>query len=153
MRAMPSRWWGRRVLPSLPARSTFQPASEHDRDCLHRDEQPARVATLSVGFSPVTLAPPRRKANQPTLAAWTVEARELRPPKEVIPILWRLVTTLPVTCTRKPWKKWRAMRSAGRSKCPTKCSRAGVRSQSDSWKPPPAWSGQSRCKRGTLPLR
>ena len=65
MRAMPSRWWGRRVLPSLPARSTFQPASEHDRDCLHRDEQPARVATLSVGFSPVTLAPPKAQG-QPT---------------------------------------------------------------------------------------
>ena len=105
MRAMPSRWWGRRVLPSLPARSTFQPASEHDRDCLHRDEQPARVATLSVGFSPVTLAPPRRKANQPTLAAWAVEARELRPPKEVIPILWRLVTTLPVTCAAEVLEK------------------------------------------------
>ena len=70
-----------------------------------RGEQPARVATLSIRFSPVTLAPPRRKANQPTLAVWAVEARELRPPKGVMPILWRLVTTLPVTCAEEALEK------------------------------------------------
>jgi hypothetical protein len=70
-----------------------------------RGEQPARVATLSIRFSPVTLAPQRRKANQPTLAVWAVEARELRPPKGVMPILWRLVTTLPVTCAEEALEK------------------------------------------------
>jgi hypothetical protein len=70
-----------------------------------RGEQPARVATLSIRFSPVTLAPQRRKANQPTLAVWAVEARELRPPKGVMPIRWRLVTTLPVTCAEEALEK------------------------------------------------
>src|ERR1019366_4287154 len=77
-----------------------------------RGEQPARLATLSIRFSPATLAPPRRKASQPTLAVWAVEAREMRPPKGVTPILWRLVTTLPVTGVEEALEKvaWYAQR-------------------------------------------
>ena len=77
-----------------------------------RGEQPARLATLSIRFSPATLAPPRRKASQPTLAVWAIEAREMRPPKGVTPILWRLVTTLPVTCAEEALEKvaWYAQR-------------------------------------------
>ena len=77
-----------------------------------RGEQPARLATLSIRFSPATLAPPRRKASQPPLAVWAIEAREMRPPKGVTPILWRLVTTLPVTCAEEALEKvaWYAQR-------------------------------------------
>jgi hypothetical protein len=77
-----------------------------------RGEQPARLATLSIRFSPVTLAPPGRKADQPLLGVWAVEAREGRPPKGVTPIRWQLVTTLPVTCAEEALEKvaWYAQR-------------------------------------------
>ena len=57
-------------------------------------------------------SPPRRKAEQPPLVVWAVEARERRPPKGVTPILWRLVTTLPVTSAAEALEKvaWYAQR-------------------------------------------
>ena len=78
-----------------------------------RAEQPARLATLSIRFSPVTLQAPTRKAGQPPLKLWAIEARELRAPKGGSPIVWRLLTTLPVTsveeaCQRVGWyaQRW-----------------------------------------------
>ena len=78
-----------------------------------RGEQPARLATLSIRFAPVTLQAPPRKAGQPLLKLWAIEARELRPPKGGSPIVWRLLTTLPVTsvaeaCLRVSWyaQRW-----------------------------------------------
>lgn len=62
-----------------------------------RGEQPGRLATLQVRFRQVILAAPARKAEQPPLTLWAIEARELRPPKGVSPIRWQLLTTLPVT--------------------------------------------------------
>jgi hypothetical protein len=58
--------------------------------------QPARLATLALRFSPVTLRPPGLKKNQPPVTLWAVEAREPRPPKGAPPVCWRLLTTLPV---------------------------------------------------------
>lgn len=63
-----------------------------------RAEQPARIATLRIRFSPVTLQAPLRKAGQPPLKLWAIQAREERPPKGSTPIEWRLLTTLPITC-------------------------------------------------------
>lgn len=77
-----------------------------------RGEQPARLATLSIRFRPVTLAAPTRQADQPPLTVWAIQARELRPPKGAAPILWRLLTTLPVTCVEEACEKvaWYAQR-------------------------------------------
>ena len=78
-----------------------------------RGEQPARLATLSIRFAPVTLQAPMRQAGQPLLKLWAIEARELRPPQGGSPIVWRLLTTLPVTsvaeaCLRVSWyaQRW-----------------------------------------------
>ena len=77
-----------------------------------RGQQPARLATLSIRFRPVTLATPKRQAGPPPLTLWAIEAREQRPPKGAAPILWRLLTTLPVTCVEEACEKvgWYAQR-------------------------------------------
>lgn len=77
-----------------------------------RGEQPARLATLSIRFGPVTLAAPTRSTAQPPLNLWAIEARELHPPKGSTPILWRLLTTLPVTSLAEAGEKvgWYAQR-------------------------------------------
>lgn len=77
-----------------------------------RGAQPARLATLTIRFRQVTLAAPARKAEQPPLTLWAVEARELRPPKGARPIRWRLLTTLPVTSLKEASEKvaWYAQR-------------------------------------------
>jgi hypothetical protein len=78
-----------------------------------RGEQPARLATLSIRFRQVTLQAPTRKAGQPPLTLWAIEAREPRAPRGASPIVWRLLTTLPVTnleeaCQRVAWyaQRW-----------------------------------------------
>lgn len=77
-----------------------------------RGEQPARLATLTIRFGPVTLAAPQRQAGQPPLHLWAIEAREPRPPAGVPPIVWRLLTTLPVTTLAEACEKvgWYAQR-------------------------------------------
>jgi Transposase DNA-binding/Transposase Tn5 dimerisation domain len=62
-----------------------------------RNGQPARLVRLEIRFCEVRLEAPERKAGQPPLDLWAVEAREPRPPKGIEPIRWRLLTTLPVT--------------------------------------------------------
>jgi len=59
-------------------------------------DQPSRLASLSVRFCAVHLRAPVRLRGQPSIELWAVEAREPRPPKGVTPIVWRLLTTLPV---------------------------------------------------------
>jgi hypothetical protein len=61
-----------------------------------KDGQPARLATLTIRFACVTLRPPCLKEDQPPLTLWAVEAREMRPPRGVKALCWRLLTTLPV---------------------------------------------------------
>jgi hypothetical protein len=62
-----------------------------------RGDQPSRLATLSVRFCSVQLRAPARKAEQPSIPLWAIEAREVHPPKGVQPIMWHLLSTLPVT--------------------------------------------------------
>jgi hypothetical protein len=71
-----------------------------------------RVALLSVRFAPVTLRAPCLKEDQPSQRLWAVEAREAHPPKGSGPILWRLLTTLPVTRAGEAIEKvqWYAQR-------------------------------------------
>ena len=52
---------------------------------------------MSIRLAEVTLEPPRRQTKLDPLRVWVVEAYEARAPKGVAPILWRLVTTVPVT--------------------------------------------------------
>jgi hypothetical protein len=77
-----------------------------------KNNQPARIAELQVRFAQVVLCAPRRKAHLPALPVSTVEAREVRPPPGVKPIVWRLVTTLPVTNAPEAVQKvrWYAVR-------------------------------------------
>lgn len=64
-------------------------------------EQPSRLAQLSIRFTEVTLRPPSRHSSLGSVRVWIVEAWEPRPPKGVPPILWRLVTTLPITTAQQ----------------------------------------------------
>lgn len=61
---------------------------------------PPRDARLSIKFCPVTIMPPKNRSDAktlPNLKLYAVLAEEIDPPKEVEPIYWVLLTTLPVT--------------------------------------------------------
>jgi len=79
-----------------------------------RGDQPSRIAILNIRFCAVKLRAPVRKANQLPLQLWAIEAREISRPKGkgVAPILWRLLTTLPVTKVMEAIEKvaWYAQR-------------------------------------------
>ena len=77
-----------------------------------RGDQPSRVAKLNLRFCAVQLKAPSRKADQPPIQLWAIEARESSAPKGSTPILWRLLTTLPVTCAKEAIEKvaWYAQR-------------------------------------------
>jgi Transposase DDE domain len=62
--------------------------------------QKARTAVLAVRFMPVTLKRPRRgpRGDAPrTVSVFMVDLREVRPPRGVERLHWRLLTTQPVT--------------------------------------------------------
>jgi hypothetical protein len=75
-------------------------------------DQPNRLASLSVRFCAVQLRAPARKAEQPSIQLWAIEAREVHPPKGVTPIVWHLLSTLPVTCAQEAIQRvgWYAQR-------------------------------------------
>ncbi len=77
-----------------------------------RGQQPGRLATLAIRFAEVILEPPGRLAGLGPLRAWMVEAWEPRPPKGAQPILWRLLTTVPVTSAKEAIERveWYAQR-------------------------------------------
>lgn len=64
-----------------------------------RPTHPARIATLTLRWRPVTLRPPPRRAKErlPTVTVWAVWAVEEHPPAGVEPVEWMLLTTVPVT--------------------------------------------------------
>jgi len=72
-------------------------AGSHEVRVPRHDPEPARNATLQIRFQALRLEAPSRKANEPALQLWAVEAREEAPPEGAEPILWRLLSTLPVT--------------------------------------------------------
>jgi hypothetical protein len=59
------------------------------------------LALLSIRFCEVRLQAPERQAGQPALHLWAVEARETHPPAGAGPILWRLLSTVPVTTAQE----------------------------------------------------
>jgi hypothetical protein len=74
-----------------------QPVGAHIKiQAPRKDGKPERMASLSVRWAKVTLRPPCLKEKLPSLTLWAVEARETRPPEGCEPIVWRLLTTLPV---------------------------------------------------------
>lgn len=78
-----------------------------------RGEQPSRLARLNLRFCQVQLQAPRRKAQQAPIQLWAVEAREVGPVRKgATPILWRLLTTLPVSGAQEAIEKvqWYAQR-------------------------------------------
>lgn len=78
-----------------------------------RGDQPRRLARLNLRFCKVQLQAPSRQPEQPAIELWAIEAREVNPvPKGATPIVWRLLTTLPVTCAQEAVEKvrWYAQR-------------------------------------------
>lgn len=77
-----------------------------------RGDQPRRLASLNLRFCAVELKAPKRKAEQPALRLWAIQAQEVHAPKGTTPILWRLLTTLPVTSAREAIERvgWYAQR-------------------------------------------
>ena len=78
-----------------------------------RGDQPSRLARLNLRFCKVHLQAPRRKAEQPAIELWAIEAREIsRVPKGAARIVWRLLTTLPIHCVEEAIEKvrWYAQR-------------------------------------------
>jgi Transposase Tn5 dimerisation domain len=63
-----------------------------------RGPQPAREATLTLRYCPLTLCPPqhRKAEGLPAVVLWAVQVREVEPPAEVEPIDWLLFTTVAV---------------------------------------------------------
>lgn len=55
-----------------------------------------RLATLEVRTLAVTLRPPIRKPNLPSVPVWAVLARETHPPEGVEPLEWMLLTTVSI---------------------------------------------------------
>jgi hypothetical protein len=74
--------------------------------------QPARLASVQIRFSEVLLEAPAPRRRRPAMRLWAVEARETDPPAKTEPILWRLVTTLPVTTSAAAVEKvhWYSLR-------------------------------------------
>jgi len=60
-----------------------------------RGKQPARTAQLSIRYGKVTLAPPKQKPDEPSLAVWVIHAEEQEPPEGVAALCWVLLTTVP----------------------------------------------------------
>jgi hypothetical protein len=73
-------------------------------------ERPARLATLTVRYVPVSIQPPqhRRGKGLPAVDVWAVLAREEAAPAGSEPVEWLLLSTLPVAsftsaCERVQW--------------------------------------------------
>jgi hypothetical protein len=77
--------------------------------------QPAREATVEVGFAAVTLPAPRQRrgehGDQPH-TAWVVHVREVDPPAGAAPLEWVLLTNVPVATAADAWERadWYACR-------------------------------------------
>ena len=71
-------------------------AGELDLQVPRRDQQPGRVARLSVRFAAVELQPPLLKKQLGPVRMWAVLAQEETPPVGREPVKWMLLTNLPV---------------------------------------------------------
>jgi len=87
---------GARLWPTVGA----QPVAKEFELLVHEGPQrTVRKAQLQLRFCPVTLRPPNKGVHDPALRLITVtaiEVREIDAPEHATPILWRLLTGLPV---------------------------------------------------------
>jgi hypothetical protein len=67
--------------------------------------QATRTASLTIRFGPITLCAPLLKEHKSPLQVWAVQAREESPPAGQKAILWRLLTTLPLTTASEAMEK------------------------------------------------
>jgi hypothetical protein len=76
-----------------------------------RPGKPARIATVSVSWAPLTIIPPRQKRGEERgvpLQVWVVCVQEVDPPAGADPLEWILLTNAPVenfedACERIDW--------------------------------------------------
>jgi Transposase DNA-binding/Transposase Tn5 dimerisation domain len=70
-------------------------------------DRPARSATLSLAWQPVSIQPPQRGASttgQP-VAAWVVRAWEENPVEGEEPLEWILLTSVPIQTVEQAWER------------------------------------------------
>jgi hypothetical protein len=74
--------------------------------------QAQSMSELEIRFQEVMARAPLLKEGQPSLKLWAIEAREPSPAKNRSPILWRLLTTLPVQTVEQARERvnWYAQR-------------------------------------------
>jgi len=104
---------GARLWPTVGAQPV---AAEYELLVHSSPERTARTAVVQLRFCPVTIRPPKNGVHDPSLEPVTVtaiEVREIDAPERATPILWRLLTDLPVEsaedalqCVRYYEKRW-----------------------------------------------
>lgn len=65
----------------------------------------SRTTHLTLRFGPVTLKAPTLKEQKPALQLWAIQAQEEHPPAGQKAIMWRLLTTLPVSTAAEAMEK------------------------------------------------
>jgi hypothetical protein len=72
-----------------------------------RRGQPARLATLEMRWSPITIEAPKVgcKKGWPPVNLWAVWAHEPNPPEGVEPIDWMLLTNQPIVSAKQAWER------------------------------------------------
>ncbi|MGI5819051.1 MAG: IS4 family transposase [Armatimonadota bacterium] len=104
---------GQRLWPTVEN----QPVSAEYELLVHSArDRAARIALVQLRFCPVTIRPPKNGVHDPSLEPVTlnaIEVREINAPERATPILWRLLTDLPVAsaedalqCVRYYEKRW-----------------------------------------------
>ena len=90
-------------LEQLPVRGTYT------LEVAAKAKQPARQATLEVRFGRVIMPRPKhasawvKQTGIREISMWVVEAREINPPKGVVPAHWVLLTSEPVESFSAAW--------------------------------------------------
>jgi hypothetical protein len=90
-------------LEQLPVRGTYI------LEVAAKAKQPARQATLEVRFGRVTMPRPKhasawvKQTGIREISMWVVEAREINPPRGVVPAHWVLLTSEPVESFSAAW--------------------------------------------------
>jgi Transposase DDE domain len=100
-----------KVLSQHPVEGTYSVEVLADA----RTGRRARTAWLAVRFTAVTIQRPQKVSPQdypPQVQLWAVEAHEINPPDDQVPIHWRLLTTHRVESIEKAlqiilWYRWR----------------------------------------------
>ncbi len=88
---------------------TLKTVGHYELDLRVRPDQPARAAQLEVRIGEVKIPRPKhvspwvKSLQQAPIAMYVVEVVETNAPKDVTPIRWTLLTSLPVTSFEEAW--------------------------------------------------